>query len=110
MLIIVSLQEDLLHWRQLLLLCLGACAWHMLPYWTYALPLTEDSGGTEEAPGMHASRPEGAILPKGVSQRMRLPWGQGLAGQELTARKAESVVRRWQARTRMSRDSVSQKS
>ena len=58
-----------------------------------------------EARSMHARRPEGAILPKGVSQRMRLPWGQGrLAGQELSARKAESVVRRWQARTCLSRE------
>ncbi len=43
-------------------------------------------------------RPEAAILPSGAAQRMRLPWAQALPGQELSVRKAESIVRRWQAR------------
>ena len=36
-------------------------------------------------------------MPQGMSQQMRLPWSTG-AGLELSPRRAESIVRRWQVR------------
>ena len=36
-------------------------------------------------------------MPQGMSQQMRLPWSTG-SGLELSLRKAESIVRRWQVR------------
>jgi hypothetical protein len=40
-------------------------------------------------------RPEGAVAAEVVVQRRVLPWQQSIS-QELTIRKAENVVRRWQ--------------